>query len=129
MRLAFATVLAVLLMPLAAAGAARRAPCVEGASKPLCRFWDAEVTFVADGDTIRADIKGVRGNKTIRFTGINAMELTRYSKYPSRRRGACHGLEATALVSGRSSAPAGGSGWRRSVRARTATGGCGGRCG
>ena len=26
------------------------------------------------------------------------MELTRYSKYPSRRRGACHGLEATAFV-------------------------------
>ena len=26
------------------------------------------------------------------------MELTRYSKYPGRRRGACHGLAATALV-------------------------------
>ena len=48
------------------------------------------------GDTIRVRLAG--RIQTVRFTGINAMELTRYSKYPSRRRGACHGLEATALV-------------------------------
>ena len=80
------------------AGAARRAPCVEGAARPLCTFWDARVRFIADGDTIRATVAGSKGLKTIRFTGLNAMELTRYSKYPSRRRGACHGLAATALV-------------------------------
>jgi len=34
----------------------------------------------------------------VRFVGINAMELSRYSNIPSRRRGACHALEATALV-------------------------------
>ena len=54
------------------------------------------MSFIADGDTIRVTLAG--RTKTIRFTGINAMELTRYSKYPSRRRGACHGLEATAFV-------------------------------
>ena len=34
----------------------------------------------------------------IRLTGINAMELQRYSKYPERRRGDCHAREATALI-------------------------------
>jgi endonuclease YncB( thermonuclease family) len=97
MRLALTAVLLTLLGA-PAAQAARHAPCRESGGKPRCTFWDAKVTFVADGDTIRADIKGVRGNKTIRFTGINAMELTRYSKYPRRRRGACHGIEATTLV-------------------------------
>ena len=89
---------AALLLLAPAAGAVRRAPCAEGAKRPVCTFWNAKVTFIADGDTIRADVEGMRGEQTIRFTGINAMELTRYSKYPSRRRGACHGLEATALV-------------------------------
>src|SRR3954454_12954764 len=73
-------------------------PCVEGAAQPVCRYQTAKVTFIADGDTIRVRIPGVRGIKTIRFTGINAMELHRYSKYASRRRGDCHGVAATALV-------------------------------
>ena len=76
--------------------AARRAPCAEGAKQPLCTFQDARAVFIADGDTIRVRLGGRLQN--VRFTGINAMELTRYSKYPSRRRGACHGLEATAFV-------------------------------
>ncbi len=96
--LLFAVAGLLLLAP--AASAVRRAPCVEGAQRPVCTFWDAKVKFIADGDTIRADVEadGTRAVKTIRFTGLNAMELTRYSKYPGRRRGACHGLEATALV-------------------------------
>src|SRR4051794_39193692 len=82
------------------AEAASRGPCVAGTKAPLCHFWTGKVTFVADGDTIRVDIAGdgTSVEKTIRFTGINAMELQRYSKYAARRRGSCHGLEATALV-------------------------------
>jgi endonuclease YncB( thermonuclease family) len=75
---------------------ARRAPCAEGTKRPLCTFQDARAVFIADGDTIRVRLAGRIRN--VRFTGINAMELSRYSKYPSRRRGACHGLEATAFV-------------------------------
>jgi len=92
-------VLAVVLATLAAGtaqAATRRAPCAEGAKRPLCTFQDARAIFIADGDTIRVRLAGRTEN--IRFTGINAMELSRYSKYPSRRRGACHGLEATAFV-------------------------------
>jgi len=97
-----ATLLAAVTGLLAAEGAAAasRGPCLPGTARPLCHFWTAKVTFVADGDTIRADIRGDgrRGERSIRFTGINTMELTRYSKYASRRRGACHALAATALV-------------------------------
>ena len=78
------------------AAAAERAPCAEGTKQPLCTFQDARASFIADGDTIRVTLGG--RTQTVRFTGINAMELSRYSKYPSRRRGACHGLEATAFV-------------------------------
>jgi endonuclease YncB( thermonuclease family) len=79
-----------------ASAATRRAPCVEQTKRPLCTFQDARVTLVADGDTIRVKLAG--RTQDVRFTGINAMELTRYSKSPGRRRGACHGLEATAFV-------------------------------
>jgi endonuclease YncB( thermonuclease family) len=92
-------VLAVALLAATAAAEAahaRRAPCAEGAKRPLCTFQDARAVFVADGDTIRVRLAG--RIRTVRFTGINAMELTRYSSNPRRRRGACHGLEATALV-------------------------------
>jgi endonuclease YncB( thermonuclease family) len=78
------------------AAVASRGPCLEGAKRPSCVFQTAKATFIADGDTIRVRLAG--RIRTIRFTGINAMELTRYSKYAGRRRGACHGLAATALV-------------------------------
>src|SRR5215218_9960226 len=97
MRAGLLAVLLTLVCAVPAAGAAtRRAPCSEGAKQPRCTFTDVRVSFIADGDTIRVTLAG--RTKTIRFTGINAMELTRYSKYPGRRRGACHGLEATAFV-------------------------------
>jgi endonuclease YncB( thermonuclease family) len=91
---------AVSAVAAAPVGATFRAPCRPGTRAPVCTFWNAKVTFVADGDTIRADIEGDgrHAEKTIRFIGINAMELRRYSKYPSRRAGDCHGVEATALV-------------------------------
>ncbi len=92
----FAVLVAMLGSTPVAQAATRRAPCAEGAKQPRCVFTDAKVSFIADGDTIRVTLGG--RTKTIRFTGINAMELTRYSKYPSRRRGACHGLAATALI-------------------------------
>ena len=100
-RLLLALLAALLLPVLAAAPAAQaqpRGPCIAGTNGPQCHFWTAKTTFVADGDTIRVRIDGQPGEKTIRFTGINTMELSRYSKYPARRRGACMGLEATALV-------------------------------
>jgi endonuclease YncB( thermonuclease family) len=84
----------------AAAGAASRGPCVPGTPGPTCEFWTARTTFVADGDTIRVRIDGDRSRRvqTIRFTGINAMELHRYSSDPRKRRGECHGVEATNIV-------------------------------
>ena len=66
------------------------------ASSPRCRVADVRVTQISDGDTIGVRLGG--GTRYVRFTGINAMELTRYSNHPSRRRGACHGVEAAAVV-------------------------------
>jgi endonuclease YncB( thermonuclease family) len=84
----------------ASAQKAFKAPCIPGQKSPQCTFWSAKATFIADGDTIKARIDGdpTRAIHLIRFTGINAMELYRYSKYATRRRGACHGLEAAAFV-------------------------------
>jgi endonuclease YncB( thermonuclease family) len=84
-------------------------PCVEGQKAPVCHFWKAKIAKhrgrkpiagIADGDTIRVKIFGDRSRapKSVRLVGINAMELSRYSNIPSRRRGACHALEATSLV-------------------------------
>jgi hypothetical protein len=77
--LAALAALAALLPVLGTAPAAQartsEGPCVAGTSGPLCHFWTARTTFVADGDTIRVVIDGEPGEKTIRFTGINAMEL------------------------------------------------------
>ena len=94
-----AVLLAALALPAAASAASRR-PCTPGKARPACTFWSAKATFIADGDTIKADIAGdgTSASKLIRFTGINAMELSRYSSSPRKRRGACHGLEATSLV-------------------------------
>jgi endonuclease YncB( thermonuclease family) len=98
--LALALAVAALAVLPTAAGAASRGPCVPGTAAPTCRFWTARTTFVADGDTIRVRIDGDRSGRvqTIRFTGINAMELHRYSSDPRKRRGDCHGVEATNIV-------------------------------
>src|SRR3954463_6236034 len=89
---------AAVALALPAAADARTGACAPGASQARCNFTNARVTFIADGDTIRVRTPGSRAVKTIRFTGINAMELHRYSKYANRRRGECHGVEATAVV-------------------------------
>ena len=79
-REAVMALLAALATALAASSTAHaarfQAPCVAGTTAPSCSYWMARTTFVADGDTIRVIVDGERGEKTIRFTGINAMELT-----------------------------------------------------
>jgi endonuclease YncB( thermonuclease family) len=100
--------IAVLLPTPALARSSWTGPCLDGQKSPRCHFWKAEiakraggkpVAGVADGDTIRVKIAGQGGApKSIRIVGINAMELSRYSNIPGRRRGACHGLEATSLI-------------------------------
>jgi endonuclease YncB( thermonuclease family) len=96
MRVAPAALVALILLVLTPAAHAERGPCVPGTSAPTCEWWDAKVDLVADGDTIEVKVDGKR--EQIRFTGINAMELSKYSHTPSKRRGSCHGLEATAFA-------------------------------
>ena len=102
-RRGLACLLACLAVSAVAAPAAHgswRAPCRGDGTGPKCTFWKAKATFIADGDTIKAVLADdpTRTVQLIRFTGINAMELHRYSKFASRRRGDCHGLDAAAFV-------------------------------
>jgi micrococcal nuclease len=94
---------ALLLLPLlalafgAAPASAASGPCRADGNGPTCRYWTGKVVFVSDGDTINVAIAGDHTDvaRPIRITGLNAMELHRYSKYRSRRRGDCHGVPAT----------------------------------
>jgi endonuclease YncB( thermonuclease family) len=98
-RLAFPPLLlacaisAGLLAPVAEA---KRGPCIPGQKKPTCRIWKAKVFTTADGDTFNAKIRE-RGRwskrKDIRLLGVQAMELTDYSRAHGRK-GECHGVEA-----------------------------------
>src|SRR3954462_10518957 len=102
-RLRFALLAALALLLFApAASRASMGPCLPEAGSPRCHFWTGRTTFIADGDTIDVNIDGDGSGRSypIRITGLNAMELTRYSKYPSRRRGECHGVAATAALEG-----------------------------
>jgi micrococcal nuclease len=88
---------------LAAPAAAAVGPCVPGGDPddgPLCQYWTGEAKAAADGDTIEVDIDGdgTRAGRGVRLTGVNAMELTRYSHKAALRRGDCHGVEATARL-------------------------------
>lgn len=88
----------VLALAVPAAAEGRTGPCrVDGTGGPRCHVFTGKVTSVADGDGLYARVRrdGVRGRVLVRMTGIQAMELTRYSHTPSRRRGACHAREAT----------------------------------
>lgn len=64
------------------------------------RTWHGRVTAFDDGDTVKVDIAGdgTRTPRRVRITGIQAMEQRVYSNTPSRRRGECHALEATARL-------------------------------
>ena len=91
-------VLAIALIAVPAASAAR-VPCVVGTKAPKCKVWTAKVKFAADGDTFRPRIKEgrkwtPRGQKTVRMTGIQAPELSSYSRAHGRK-GNCMGVEAT----------------------------------
>src|SRR3954451_1578681 len=93
--------LAVVLVLLGAAPAAlaKRGACIPGETA-RCLVWNAKVTFVDDGDTIDVDIAGDHTSRRfrVRMTGVDAAELSVYSRDPHKRRGVCHGLEATAFT-------------------------------
>ena len=105
--LAAVPLVALALLPAAAAAAPRKAPCVPGQSQPRCLVWSGKVIHVDDGDTFDIDIRGdgTSRPKAVRLTGVNAQELTRYANEHRRRRGECHALEAVArserLIDGR----------------------------
>lgn len=92
-----AIALALLLAPDAEAASG---PCRVDGSGPTCQIWTGKVSNVADGDGLYVDVAGdgTRREVLIRMTGLNAMELTRYSHTPSRRRGACHAKRAAAAL-------------------------------
>jgi len=80
--------------------AQRTGPCRTDGTGPRCQIWTARVTSINDGDTIlvRFDHDPSRRVYSIRFIGVQAMEETRYSNIPSRRRGQCHAVQATNVV-------------------------------
>ena len=99
------TILPLVILAAAAAclwpsAASATAPCPYPAGGPRCHFWYGKATFIDDGDTVDVDIAGdhTHVSRRVRFTGINAMELRRYSKYRRRRRGACHAVAAADRV-------------------------------
>ncbi len=97
MRRSFvALALAGLAGAVAPGAEAARGPCIPGQARPLCYHWEALVTAVHDGDTISVNTigDGVPRIQRVRLTGINAMELTRYSHDPDLRRGYCHAVGA-----------------------------------
>src|SRR5918997_4588294 len=87
-------ILLLLALALAPAANARTGRCTVAPDSPRCHFWKGKVVFVADGDTIDVRIRGA-GVRRVRLTGVNAMEMTRYSHSRSKRRGRCHAVEAT----------------------------------
>jgi len=78
------------------AEAARRGSCIPGAGKSKCRVWTGKVMAVADGDTVNVRI-WENGHwserRDIRLLGLQAMELTDYSRAHGRK-GECHAVEA-----------------------------------
>jgi endonuclease YncB( thermonuclease family) len=99
-HLALSLTFVLVLISASSAEAKWRAPCrpdvPQGAK---CLWWKATVKAVDDGDTLKVKLKHVR-RIDVRVTGIQAMELSRYSHTRSERRGACHALEAQLFVEG-----------------------------
>ena len=80
----------------APAAKAARGPCIPGQKKPSCQIWKAKVFTTADGDTFNAKIfehGHWSARKDIRLLGVQAMELTDYSRAHGRK-GNCHAVEA-----------------------------------
>jgi endonuclease YncB( thermonuclease family) len=94
----------VVVAPAPAAVSARSGredPCrPDDPSSPSCQVWTAKVVSVNDGDTIGVDLDGdgTRRIYQVRFTGIQAMEETRYSDDPAKLRGQCHAVTAALFV-------------------------------
>jgi len=87
-----------LLVGAPGASAAKRVPCVPGSGGPSCLVWTGKVTFIDDGDTVDVDLDGSRKTVRVRVAGIQAMEQSVYSRDPSKRRGTCNALQATARL-------------------------------
>jgi endonuclease YncB( thermonuclease family) len=98
-KLILTTVL-LLAAAFAAQAEARPGRCLPPAEAAGCDVTTGKVTYIGDGDTFYVDLDGDRTRQTfpVRVTGVNAMEQTVYSRFPSRRRGECHSLEATARL-------------------------------
>jgi endonuclease YncB( thermonuclease family) len=95
-RIAVSLLVAVLAaLAVASSASARTASCLPDGDGPRCHVWPARVLGVPDGDTLHTRIAGY-GRRDVRVIGIQAMEMTRYSPYPRKRRGECHALAATA---------------------------------
>ncbi len=97
-RLLLPTVVVAIALIAVPAASAATVPCVVGTKAPKCKVWTAKVKFAADGDTFRPRIKEGkkwtrRGQKTVRMTGIQAPELSSYSRAHGRK-GNCLGVEA-----------------------------------
>ena len=90
--------LVFLLLP--ASSEASTGPCFPGARGRPCHFQTATVSWVNDGDTVYADLDGDHSHRiySIRFRGVQAMELHRYSPHRALRRGECHAVAATNRV-------------------------------
>jgi endonuclease YncB( thermonuclease family) len=80
--------------------AAAAIACRPGAGSPACQVWTGKVAWVPDGDTPLVDVygDGTSTPKSIRLIGVQAMEQTVYHPTPSKRRGECHALAATARL-------------------------------
>jgi endonuclease YncB( thermonuclease family) len=96
-RQSFLLLLAIALTGLwAPAADATRGPCIPGQEEPTCQVWTAKVFTTADGDTFNAKIfENGRwsARKDIRLLGVQAMELSDYSRAHGRK-GDCHAVEA-----------------------------------
>jgi len=98
-RLALPLLLAVAALGCALAApadAVRRGSCIPGKKRPKCLVWTGKVMAVADGDTVNVRIwEGGHWSvrKDIRLLGLQAMELTNYSRKHGRR-GECHSVAA-----------------------------------
>lgn len=86
---------AITLLLAAPAALAKKVPCVVGTKAPKCHMWEAKVKFVADGDTLRPKVRKRKTwvKSTVRMTGIQAPELSSYSRAKGRR-GNCLAVEA-----------------------------------
>jgi len=99
-RLALPLLLALVALvgPFAgSADAVRRGSCIPGKKRPKCLVWTGKVMAVADGDTVNVRIwEGGHWSvrRDIRLLGLQAMELTDYSRKHGRRKGECHAVAA-----------------------------------